>query len=368
MSRGSSCIRPLSRRTIYPDRMATLSRRSFVKRAGLVSLFAPPAGGRADGGPAQALADAPAVPGTVMTVRGPVAAADLRMTLVHEHVLVDFIGADKVSADRYVRDDAYRRALPFLREVHALGVRTLVECTPAYIGRDPQLLLRLSQAADLHIVTNTGYYGAAEDKFVPAHAWQESAGQLAARWTREATDGLDGTDVRPGFMKIGVDSGPLSEIDRKLVEAAALTSKATGLPIAAHTGDGVAAHQEMDVLEGAGLPLDTFIWVHAQSERDEQAIVRGARRGAWISFDGVSPASAGRHVDLVTTLAEAGLLDRVLLAHDAGWYRVGEPDGGAYRPHTAIFTHVLPTLRSRLGDAAVAQLLTRNPARALVKR
>lgn len=348
--------------------MPTLTRRSFVKRAGLVSLIAPTVAGTSDGAVSQALADAPAVPGTVATVRGPVAAADLGMTLVHEHVLVDFIGADKVSADRYDRDHAYRRALPFLREVRALGVRTLVECTPAYIGRDPQLLLRLSQAADLHIVTNTGYYGAADDKFVPAHAWGESAAQLAARWTREALEGIDGTDVRPGFMKIGVDSGPLSAIDRKLVEAAALTCKATGLPIAAHTGDGVAAHQEMDVLEAAGLPLDTFIWVHAQSERDAEVIVRGARRGAWVSLDGVSESSAGLHVDLVTTLAEAGLLDRVLLAHDAGWYRVGEPDGGVYRPHTAVFTHVLPSLRRRLGDPAVSRLLTRNPARALVKR
>jgi phosphotriesterase-related protein len=347
--------------------MPTLSRRSFVKRAGMVSLLSPlPAVTPA--GAAQAIADAPAVRGTVMTVRGPIAAADLGMTLIHEHVLVDFVGADKVSADRYERDDAFRRALPFLREARDMGVRTLVECTPAYLGRDPQLLLRLSQAADMHIVTNTGYYGAAGDKFVPAHAWEESAGQLASRWTLEATEGVDGTDVRPGFMKIGVDAGPLSEIDRKLVEAAASTCRATGLPIASHTGDGVAAHQEMDIVEAAGLPLDVFIWVHAQSERDPQVIVRGAKRGAWISLDGVSEASAGRHVELVTTLADAGLLERVLLSHDAGWYRVGEPDGGEYRPHTAIFTHVLPPLRSRLGETAVTGILARNPARALVKR
>ena len=70
----------------------------------------------------------------------------------------------------------------------------------------------------------------------------------------------------------------------------------------------------------------------------------------------------------MSTLADAGLLDRVLLSHDAGWYRVGEPDGGEYRPHTAIFAHLLPQLRSRLGDAAVTELFTRNPARALAKR
>jgi phosphotriesterase-related protein len=300
-----------------------------------------------------------------MTVRGRVPAADLGMTLVHEHVLVDFVGADTVSPDRYDRDDAYRKALPHLRQAYGLGVRTLVECTPAYLGRDPQLLVRLSQATDLHIVTNTGYYGAADDRFVPAHAYDESTRALADRWIAEWRDGIDGTEVRPGFMKIGVDSGPLSAIDRKLVEAAAITHAATGLAIASHTGDGVAAHEELDVLASRGIPLQAFIWVHAQSEKDVDVIRRAAQRGAWISLDGISASSADRHVELVLALADGGLLRQVLVSHDAGWYRVGEPDGGEYRPHDAIFTHVLPRLRERLGDAGVTQLLVDNPARAL---
>ena len=42
-------------------------------------------------------------------------------------------------------------------------------------------------------------------------------------------------------FKIGVDAGPLSDIDRKLVEAGALCHLATGLTLAIHTGNGVAA-------------------------------------------------------------------------------------------------------------------------------
>jgi len=41
-------------------------------------------------------------------VRGPVEAADLGITLVHEHVLVDFVGADKVGRHRYEAEDAFR--------------------------------------------------------------------------------------------------------------------------------------------------------------------------------------------------------------------------------------------------------------------
>jgi phosphotriesterase-related protein len=112
--------------------------------------------------------------GSVDSVTGPIALDALGVTLSHEHVLVDFVGADRVSASRYDRDAAFSRALPHLQRIYGLGCRTLVECTPAYIGRDPVLLRRLAQASGLHILTNTGYYGAANDKFLPPHAFTES--------------------------------------------------------------------------------------------------------------------------------------------------------------------------------------------------
>jgi len=114
----------------------------------------------------------------VSTVRGPVDAAVLGTTLVHEHVLVDFVGADKVSRQRYDGDEAFRTVLPHLLALKERGDRTLVECTPAWLGRDPALLRRLSEASGLHIVTNTGYYGAAQHKYLPAHAFDESAAGL----------------------------------------------------------------------------------------------------------------------------------------------------------------------------------------------
>ena len=165
------------------------------------------------------------------------------MTLPHEHVLVDFIGAAEVSPDRYDRDEVFRTVLPFVEQFRKLGGQTLVECIPAYLGRDPRLLKRLSQAAGLHLLTNTGYYGARDDQFLPPHAFSESPDQLAARWIREWEDGIDGTGIRPGLMKIGVDSGTLSEVDRKLVQAAARTHLKTGLTIAAHTGPAEAAFE-----------------------------------------------------------------------------------------------------------------------------
>jgi len=304
--------------------------------------------------------------GTVDTVAGPIAAGALGLTLAHEHVLVDFVGADRVSPARYDRDAAFRTALPHLQRIHALGCRTLVECTPAYLGRDPVLLQRLSRASTLHILTNTGYYGAANDKFLPPQAFTESADQLAARWIREAREGIDATGILPAFMKIGVDAGPLSEVDGTLVRAAARTHHATGLPIYSHTGNGIAALAQLALLEGERVPLSAFVWVHAQNETDAAVHAQVARRGAWVAFDGVSAQSLDRHLSLVLAMRAARLLDRVLVSHDAGWYHVGEPDGGTYRPHDVIFTDLLPALRRHgLTADEIARLMVENPRKAL---
>jgi phosphotriesterase-related protein len=307
--------------------------------------------------------------GAVQTVTGPVPADRVGVTLMHEHVLVDFIGADQVSAARYDAGEAFAAALPHLKQVRALGCETLVECTPAYLGRDAPLLRRLSDATGLQILTNTGYYGAANDKHLPRHAFSETAEQLAARWIGEHERGVDGTSIRPAFMKIGVDAAPLSDVDRKLVLAAAIAHRATGMPIASHTGSGAAAMEELDLLEQQRVPLPAFIWVHAQSERDGSFHTRAAQRGAWVEFDGIAPASLERHVELVMNMKDRGLSAHVLVSHDAGWYRVGEPRGGTFRPYDTLFTAFLPALeKAGFSDADRRRLLVENPRRALVPR
>jgi phosphotriesterase-related protein len=308
-------------------------------------------------------------PRTIQTVRGPMGASEMGSALPHEHVLVDFAGAEKVSRSRYDADEAFRVILPHLQDLKKRGCRTFFECTPAYLGRDPLLLRRLSGASGLHIVTNTGYYGAANDSAVPKHAYTETAQQLAARWTAEHRGGIEGTGIRPGFIKTGVDAGPLSEIDRKLVEAAALCHLETGLTIAVHTGDGTAGREVLSVLGRLGVSPAAYVWVHAQNAKDAATRAWAAQQGAWVELDGMGPDTLDEHVEAVVDLFRRGRHGRVLVSQDAGWYHVGEPGGGTYRPHTFLFDTFVPAVRARgLGEADVRRLLVANPAEAFVTR
>lgn len=308
-------------------------------------------------------------PPEVMTVRGAKPAKELGFVLPHEHVLVDFIGAADVSPSRYDAGAAFAKIKPFVDEARTLGCATMMECTPAYLGRDPRLLVRLSEATGVQFVTNTGYYAARQHKFLPAHAFTEDADSLAARWLREWREGIDGTGVRPGFIKLGFDAGPLSEVAQKLVRAAARMHRASGLTIAAHTGDEVAARAQLALLAGEKVQPAAWIWVHAQNAKSEEALVALARAGAWLSFDGISPRSLARHVQLVAAMKRAGFLERVLISHDAGWYRPGEPEGGAYRGYDVLFRAFLPALvKEAFSEADIRQLTVTNPARAFAIR
>jgi phosphotriesterase-related protein len=85
-----------------------------------------------------------------------------------------------------------------------------------------------------------------------------------------------------------------------------------------------------------------------------------------VEFDGVSDAAAGEHVDLVREMRGRGLLRNVLVSHDAGWYNVGEANGGDYRPYDTLFTRFVPALKEAgFTDAEVRTLLVENPRRAL---
>ena len=301
----------------------------------------------------------------IMTVLGPLQLESLGYMLTHEHVLVDFIGADKVSPGRYSADEAFSVISPYLKELKEAGCSALAECTPAFLGRDPRLLARLSRASGIHLLTNTGYYGAANDKYIPAFAWKESANQLADRWTREWEDGIGDTGIRPGFIKIGVDSGPLSEIDSRIVQAAARTHRQTGLTIMSHTGPAVPAFEQLEILDKEGIDPSAWIWTHAQGADDFNDHFKAADAGAWIAFDGLSRKSFARYADFLGIMKERNQLNQVLLSHDAGWYSPGEPGGGDFRGFTLLFREFLPLLREKgMTDEDISQVMVKNPAAA----
>ncbi|MGB3798872.1 MAG: hypothetical protein WA952_03595, partial [Lewinella sp.] len=265
--------------------------------------------------------------GTVMTVSGPIDPGELGFCLPHEHILSRFGEAPAEPAEfdeRIVMEEV----VPYLRYLGELGVSAIADCTAQTFGRNAALLAKLSAESELHLITNTGFYGAAEDRYVPETAYEQTAEEIAAQWIAEFEIGIGESGIRPGFVKTAVDNGPISEIDARLVRAAAITHRETGLTLAVHTGNNApAAAQQLTILEGEGVHPSAWTWTHAQNVPDSQPLLEAAGAGAWISLDGIKLPyyQAGklqgadtfdRHLQHLLALRKAGYLKQVVLSHD----------------------------------------------------
>ncbi len=310
----------------------------------------------------------------VMTVNGPEPPGKMGITLQHEHILVDFIGADSTGYFRWNRDAVIEAALPHLIAIKDRGVRTLIECTPAWLGRDPLLLKTLSREAGINLMTNTGYYGARENKYIPESFYSTDVEQLAGLWISEFENGIEDTDIRPGFIKIAVDpADSLSAEHTKIVTAAALTHLKTGLVIASHTVPNNPAFAQLEILKSKGVDPSAFIWVHAQGGSPEGNI-RAAGDGAWVSLDNIrnrpaiepgAPNSIEWYADRIVQMKKKGLLSRVLISHDSGWYDPAKPGGGTFNGFTDIFEFFIPALKANgLTDDEIDQIIVKNPQEA----
>jgi predicted metal-dependent phosphotriesterase family hydrolase len=336
--------------------MAVFSRRSFIRNTAAISGLAV----------FSRLSLPWAKESIIMTVNGPVNASLLGTSLIHEHVLVDFIGADKVSTTRYDANEVFETALPFLKELKDRGCKAIFECTPAFLGRDVKLLQRLSKASGIHIISNSGFYGASNQKFMPSFVTMETADQIAERWIKEWENGIDGTGIKPGFLKLGVDNVPFTDEIKKIITAGAITHLRTGLTIGVHTSNGgKPATEELRIITENKVLPNAWIWIHAQNEKDLSYHFDLAAKGAWISFDGLSKDSVDDYLEILRKMKEKKLLKKVLLSHDAGWYHVDEPKGGNFRGYTDLFEYFLPALKkSGFTNEDINLILVRNPAEA----
>ena len=90
--------------------------------------------------------------------------------------------------------------VPELARYRDAGGTCLVDVTLPAIGRDPRRLLRLSETTGLHMVMGCGWY---RDAYYPPadEIDRRSVDELADRLVAEATEGVDGTGIRPGHHR-----------------------------------------------------------------------------------------------------------------------------------------------------------------------
>jgi phosphotriesterase-related protein len=112
-------------------------------------------------------------------------------------------------------------------------VRTIVDCTTFDLGRDALLLADVSRASggrdhrgDWHLARPAGHYPFPHGR---------SAG---LRFTADLTEGMDGTGIRAGVIKVASHER-VEPFEAVILAAAAKASSQTGAPINHAHGGGV---------------------------------------------------------------------------------------------------------------------------------
>jgi len=303
----------------------------------------------------------------IHTIKGLIEIEALGLILPHEHLFTDLRGPGVPDYARGEPAEVIKVVEPYLAEASAAGTTALVECSTVGVGRNLTVLRSLAEVTPIHIIAPTGVY---RDAYIPESLREVSEHDLAELWTTELTEGIAGTSIRAGFIKLAMsDNGPTA-LEIRNLRAAVKASENTGAVIASHTIGGKVAKKEMDVLEEAGLDLHRFIWIHAQTEPDLSILEEAARRGAYVELDSVGAPYQSQTELLETTLAliEAGFADHLLLSHDAGWYNPARRDGlpeEGFRGYAALARDFLPGLLKRgIKEEQVRLITVNNPANA----
>jgi phosphotriesterase-related protein len=339
----------------------------------------------------------------VTTVLGPVAAAELGVVLPHEHVFFDlrprFTAPAGVPAtltdepvqlanlswvryhqrnnrDNLVLDDVTLLASE-LASFRDAGGGTVVDLSPQCAGRDVAKLVKVAEATGLNVITGTGFY---VDEFQSPETRAKSVDELAAVMVAELTTGIagpdcEGTGVRAGIIgEIGC-SWPLTDSERRVLQASALAQQQTGAAISVHPGrDGAAPHQIAAILRAAGADLSRVVMGHIDRTFDAaEDIARLGDLGVFLEFDLFGqesshirygsvdlPTDLGR-LRVIECLVRAGYGQQILVSHDIAL----KHHLSAYGGHG--YAHLLDRVRPRmpeagLSDAEIDQILQASPA------
>lgn len=317
---------------------------------------------------------------TISTVTGPIGPDALGRMLIHEHLVIGFPGWESDSfAPGPSRAERISICVDRIEEIKALGYRSMLDPCPNDLGRDVELMAEVADRTGFNIICATGLYKQAEGghPYWGMKAYSGSCvNQMTELFIREITEGIPGTGIRAGVIKVATGFGEMTAYEREIFEAAARASIATGTPITTHTDQGTVGDVQQRVLMSLGVPAHKILIGHSCGTSDHGYHMGIAQAGSYLGFDrfGLEAVMPDRErVAALIAVLNSGMGDRVVVSHDSVWCLRGEqvpPAVKAKLDETWNPTHFSLKIVPMLRDAGVTNeqieaLISDNPRRFL---
>ena len=302
------------------------------------------------------------MPNEVMTVLGPLPATELGITLMHEHVYIDLCRVTR-DPDHWLYDSDL--ILQEVSRFSTLGGATLVDMTNRDLGRNPSGLQMVSRTTGLNIITGCGWY---REPFYRQEVYEKTTNQLAEDIVWEITNGIEGTDVRPGIIgEIGSDRNYISPAEERSFRAAARAHQRSGLTISTHCVRSPTGLEQLNLLEDEGVDLRRVIIGHCDTYPDPNYHEAVARRGAYVQFDTIRNRALfdiEQRIRFTRLMVNKGYLHQLLLSQDVCMKSHLHTYGG--NGYAFVLEDFVPRLlKAGLSQAQIDVILLENPIAAL---
>jgi phosphotriesterase-related protein len=269
----------------------------------------------------------------------------------------------------------YREAVESAQAVIGHGVKTVFDPAPMFLGRDVRHLRRVAEETGLQIVTCTGIY---TYDYLPHFFESRDADFIASLFVHDLTEGIQGTDVKAGFLKVAADEPGVNERIEKLHRAAARASLQTGAPIIAHSRPASnTGPRQVEIFLEEGVAPEKIQIAHT-GDTDDLGYINGLLdAGVWIGLDrfGIEMyLPMEQRKKTLMALLEQGHVDRIHLSQDyvvaLDWFPPETVEqliaAGAVKDWsmTLLFEQVFPALKEEgLTDEQIDRMLVDNPRR-----
>jgi len=294
---------------------------------------------------------------------------------MHEHLL---IGLPGWQSDTRVPAPDFRNMVAAcvdrVAELRDAGFSTMVDPCPSDLGRNVELIGEVAARTGFNIIFATGLYN---ERFGGSMYWTRMFGtnpdadrRLSDVFVREIEDGVPGTGLKPGILKIATALPPFSDYEKRVFRAAAMASLATGTPITTHT-DGVLGEEQLDYLTAQGVPPARIVIGHCCGNSDHDYHMAIVNQGAFVGFDRFGMEHIRSDTDRVASLLalrRKNALGSVVISHDSACCWLGHFQPENYPPpinQPLRFTRVIAPLLGEAGvtKAEIEGLLVTNPRR-----
>jgi phosphotriesterase-related protein len=313
---------------------------------------------------------------SVETVQGAVDADELGLVLVHEHLRFRDEAVAVEWPGRYDEQLELDAALLAVNAAKDRGVRTIVDPTAMFGGRDVLFMKRVAEQTGVRIVPCTGIYSY---DYLPHYFENRDVDVMADHFVEDIEGGIQGTDIKAAFLKCAADAAGVTEHVEKIHRAVARASVQTGAPIMAHSMPAVGTGPlQVEIFQEEGVDMAKVQIAHCGDSDDLDYIEGLIAKGVYVGLDRYGLEMylpMDRRNATAAELMRRGHAERLMISQDfcasIDWFPPEAAEAfeasGSIRnwSMTLVFDEVVPWLREQgaMDDDSYRTIFVENPRR-----